>query len=362
MTDLTVDREKFRRYTLLLMVLVISIVFLFMIRGFLKALFLAAVFSAMANPLYRWVRQRLGGRNALASGITLLILLLLVILPLSGFLGIVAAQAVELTENVVPWVQEKIKDPSGLHFTLPSWIPFQDKLQPYTQQIAGKLGEAAGSIGKFLFNSVSAGTRGTATFFLNLFIMLYAMFFFLMQGGSMQGSLLAYSPLSEDDKKRLVDKGISVARATIKGTLVIGIVQGALGGLAFAVVGIKGAAFWATIMAVMSIVPAVGTALVWIPAVVYLLLTGHVAAGIGLLVWCAAVVGSVDNLLRPRLVGGDTEMPDLLILLSTLGGLSMFGAVGLIIGPVIAGIFLTVWEIYGTTFRELLPDKAATSE
>lgn len=362
MTDMTVDREKFRRYTLLLMVVVISIVFLFMIRGYLKALFLAVVFSAMASPLYRWLRNKLKGRRALAAASTLLVLLLLVILPLSGFLGIVAAQAVELTENVVPWVQAKINDPAGLDFTLPSWVPFQEKLQPYTHQIAGKLGEAAGSIGRFLFNSVSAGTRGTATFFLNLFIMLYAMFFFLMQGESMRGSFLAYSPLSEEDKKRLVDKGISVARATIKGTLVIGIVQGALGGIAFAVVGIKGAAFWATIMAVLSIVPAVGTALVWIPAVVYLLLTGNVAAGIGLAVWCAAVVGSVDNLLRPRLVGGDTEMPDLLILLSTLGGLSMFGAVGLIIGPVIAGIFLTVWEIYGTTFQELLPDKTEPSE
>ena len=362
MTDLTVDREKFRRYTLLLMVLVISIVFLFMIRGYLKALFLAVIFSAMASPLYRWIRDRIGGRKALASVLTLLALLLLVILPLSGFLGIVAAQAVEMTENVVPWVQEKIKDPESLHFTLPSWLPFQDRLAPYTKQIASKLGEAAGSIGRFLFNSISAGTRGTATFFLNLFIMLYAMFFFLIQGDSMRGSFLAYSPLSDEDKQRLLDKGISVARATIKGTLVIGIVQGGLGGIAFAVVGIKGAAFWATVMAVMSIIPAVGTALVWIPAVIYLLLTGQVAAGVGLAIWCAAVVGSVDNVLRPRLVGGDTEMPDLLILLSTLGGLSMFGAVGLIIGPVIAGIFVTVWEIYGTTFQELLPDRAAPSE
>ena len=298
MADLTIDREKFRRYTLLLMVVVISLVFLFMIRGYLKALFLAVVISAMASPLYRWIRDKIGGRQALASVLTLLALLLLVILPLSGFLGVVAAQAVELTENVVPWVQEKVKDPSSLHFTLPSWVPFQDKLAPYTQQIAAKLGEAAGSIGRFLFNSISAGTRGTATFFLNLFIMLYAMFFFLMQGESMGEGLLAYSPLSEADKKRLVDKGISVARATIKGTLVIGIVQGALGGIGLAVAGIKGAAFWATVMAVLSIIPAVGTALVWIPAVIYLLMTGQVVAGIGVGVWSAAVVGSVDNVLR----------------------------------------------------------------
>ncbi len=357
MTDLTVDREKFRRLTLLTLVVVISLVFLVMIRNYLKALFLAAVFSAMAAPLYRWIRDRVGGRSALASALTIALLVLLVLLPLSGFVGIVAAQAVDLSNTVIPWVQERIEDPASLQLHLPDWIPFRDKIEPYTQQIASKLGEAAGMIGRFLFNSVSAGTRGTVVFFLNLFIMLYAMFFFLMRGESMGRGLMAYSPLSDQDKDRLVHKGFSVARATVKGTLVIGIVQGALGGLAFAVVGIKGAAFWATVMAVLSIIPALGTALVWVPAVAYLLITGQLAAGIGLAIWCAAIVGSADNLLRPRLVGSDTEMPDLLILLSTLGGLSMFGAVGLIIGPVIAGLFMTVWQLYGTAFKDVLPGR-----
>jgi predicted PurR-regulated permease PerM len=353
MSDPTANREKFQRIFILVMVAVISIVFVYMIRGYLKALFLAVVFSGMSYPLYRWIRDKVGGRQALASILTLLVLVLLVLLPLSGFLGIVAAQAVELTEEVIPWVQE---------LSLPAWVPFQDKLMPYTKQIASKLGEAAGMIGSFLFNSISAGTRGTATFFLNLFIMLYAMFFFLMRGESMRGGFLDYSPLTDEDKALLLNKGMSVARATIKGTLLIGVVQGALGGLGFLFFGIRGAAFWGTIMAVLSIIPALGTALVWIPAVIYLLMTGHHAAGIGLLLWSATVVGSVDNLLRPRLVGGDTEMPDLLILLSTLGGLAMFGAVGLIIGPVIAGLFLTAWQIYGTTFEDVLPERHPVTE
>lgn len=362
MTDLMADREKFRRVILLLMVVAISIVFVYMIRNYLKALFLAGVFSAMAYPLYRWIRDRVRGREAVASILTLLALIILVLLPLSGFFGIVAAQAVELTDEVVPWVQEKIKNPEEIHFSLPSWVPFQDKIQPYTKQIASKLGEVAGKVGGFLFNSISAGTRGTAAFLLNLFIMLYAMFFFLIRGDTISSSFLDYSPLSDEDKNLLINKGMSVARATIKGTLVIGIVQGALGGIGFVIFGIKGAAFWGTVMAVLSIIPAVGTALVWIPAVIYLMLTGSIGAGIGLLIWSAAVVGSVDNLLRPRLVGGDTEMPDLLILLSTLGGLSMFGAVGLIIGPVIAGLFLTLWQIYGSTFQDVLPQRATASE
>ncbi len=154
----------------------------------------------------------------------------------------------------------------------------------------------------------------------------------------------------------MVDKFVSVTRATVKGTLVIGIVQGGLAGLAFAVVGIKGAAFWGTVMAVLSIIPGVGTALIWIPAVIYLLAIGRVGAGIGLTIWCAAIVGTADNVLRPWLIGKDTKMSDLLILLGTLGGLVLFGAVGIIIGPIVAALFVTVWDIYGTAFKDILPE------
>jgi predicted PurR-regulated permease PerM len=165
---------------------------------------------------------------------------------------------------------------------------------------------------------------------------------------------MVYVPLPEGDKELLLDKFVSVARATIKGTFVVGLVQGGLAGLAFAVVGIKGSAFWGTIMVVLSIIPGIGTALIWGPAVIYLFAVGKTASAVGLLVWCALVVGTVDNFLRPKLVGGDTKMPDLLILLSTFGGLSLFGAVGLVLGPIIAALFIAVWRIYGEEFAELL--------
>lgn len=154
----------------------------------------------------------------------------------------------------------------------------------------------------------------------------------------------------------MIDRFVSVSRATIKGTLVIGILQGALAGAAFWMAGINGATFWGTVMAVLSIVPGVGSALIWIPVVIYLLAAGHVFAGIALAAWCGLVVGTVDNLLRPRMVGRDTKMPDLMILLSTLGGIVLFGAVGIIIGPIVAALFVTVWEIYGTAFQDLLPE------
>ena len=132
-------------------------------------------------------------------------------------------------------------------------------------------------------------------------------------------------------------------------------IQGALAGIGFSVAGLDGAAFWGTIMAVLSVVPGIGAALVWVPAVIYLFIVGKTLTAVLLLAWCAAVVGTVDNVLRPRLVGKDAKMPDLLILIGTLGGLFLFGPIGFIIGPLVCGLFLTVWDIYGATFKDILP-------
>ena len=147
----------------------------------------------------------------------------------------------------------------------------------------------------------------------------------------------------------------SITRATVKGTLVIGVIQGALAGVAFWAAGIEGAALWGTIMTILSIIPGIGAALVWVPAVIILFITGQSLTAILLAVWCAAVVGTVDNFLRPVLVGRDAKMPDLLILIGTLGGLFLFGLIGFIVGPIVCGLFLTVWDIYGTTFKAVLP-------
>ena len=162
-------------------------------------------------------------------------------------------------------------------------------------------------------------------------------------------------PLSNEDEALMLQRFASITRATVKGTLVIGIIQGALAGFAFWVAGIDGAVFWGTIMAILSIIPGIGAALIWVPAVIYLIATGQILAGLLLFAWCASVVGTIDNILRPILVGKDAKMPDLLILVGTLGGLFLFGPIGFIVGPIVCGLFLTVWEIYGATFKNILP-------
>lgn len=348
-------QEKFSKGFLLLLTLGVSLLFFRMIRPFFMAVLLAGIFSGMAYPLYRRFERWFKGRKVPASIVTILVVLGLIVIPLTGFLGVVASQAIHVSQSVTPWVEQQVSQTDQLDEML-SKLPFYDTWEPYRDVVATKIGEFAGNVGTFLVNSVASATKGTASFMLRLFIMLYAMFFFLIGGREILEKILYYMPLGPKEENRMVERFISVTRATIKGTLVIGAIQGTLAGLAFFVAGIGGSAFWGTIMAVLSIIPGVGTALVWIPAVIYLIAIGKLTTGILLALWCGLVVGTVDNVLRPRLVGRDTKMSDLMILLGTLGGILVFGAVGFIVGPIIAALFVTIWEMYGEAFKEYLPE------
>lgn len=234
-------------------------------------------------------------------------------------------------------------------------LPFYEQVKPYRKTIYTKAGELVGAASQFFVNGLQAATMGTMNFIFMVAILLYTMFFFLIDGDKLLEKILFYMPLEDKDERRLLDRFTSVARATIKGTAIIGIVQGGASGIAFALVGIHSSVFWGAVMTVLSIIPGIGTALIWIPAALWLGAQGAWFKAIVLVVFCGAVVGSVDNLLRPRLVGKDTEMHDLLILFSTLGGIAMFGIIGIIIGPIIAALFVTIWDIYGVVFKDVLP-------
>lgn len=355
MTTHVTDRSRFRSAFVLILVFVVSAVFFQMIRSFLLALVMAAISTGLTYPLYKRLLKRFGGRQTAAAIGLLVMMLVVVVTPLIFFLGIAGSQATAISQSVSPWISEHLSEPTELGKLLER-LPFIDRIEAYKEPIMEKLGEMTSVVSSFLVNSISDATRGTVGFFFDLFIMLYAMFFFLIYGRDLLDQVMRYVPLRQRDKTLLLDKFVSVSKATLKGTIIVGIVQGGLAGLAFAVVGIEGAAFWGTIMVVLSIIPGVGTALVWVPAVIYLFAVGRIVPAIGLLLWCAIVVGTVDNFLRPILVGKDTEMPDILIMLSTLGGLFMFGAVGFVIGPIIAALFVAVWRIFGETFGDVLSE------
>ena len=347
-------KEYFRKKFMLGMMFLFLVAFLALISGFFQSLLLAAVFSGVLYPLYLWFQKLTGEWSALSSILTLLVSLLVIIIPLILLLGLVAEQAIGITMMAKPWLAEQLSASNMNNHALSDWLPFADRLAPYSEQISAKMAEIAGKAGGFVALGLAKMSEGAAMFFLQLLVMLYAMFSFLICGPTLMDKIMAYMPLRNIDKKKMIEVGLSVSRATIKGTLIISIIQGILGGLGFMVAGIGSSIFWGAVMAVLSVLPGIGAALVWVPAVIYLLMSGKTIAGICLLIYCACVVGTVDNFLRPMLVGRDAQMPDLLILLSTLGGLALFGASGLVLGPILAALFITVLSIYSQVFADWL--------
>jgi predicted PurR-regulated permease PerM len=353
----TISGANLRTAFVLLLVAAVSALFLAVAWPFLEPLLLGALLAGLFHPLYRWITRLVGGRQSLGAVLTLLVLFILVLGPVTAFLGIVVQQALSISDQAIPWLRQHLGAAStfNLHDWLVQRFPALADYVPSQEELLQHVGTAAKSAGAFLVTVLSRMTATTAAFILNLFVMLYAMFFFFKDGKKILERIFYYLPLSDEDETRMLARFTSITRATIKGTVVIGIIQGTLAGIAFWMAGIQGAAFWGTIMTILSIVPGIGAALVWVPAVIILFINGQYVAAMLLLAWCAAVVGTIDNFLRPALVGRDAKMPDLLILVGTLGGLFLFGPIGFIVGPIVCGLFLTVWDIYGATFKEVLP-------
>lgn len=338
---------------LLIFVLLISAIFVSMVYNFLMVILIAAIFSGLAMPLYRRFEALFRGRKSLSSAMTILTIALILIFPLLALLGIVAAQAIKVSRSVGPWIEERLEEPTAFH-DIVSALPYSETISEYSDEILQRVGELVGKMSTFLFENLSSFTLSTVHTLFMMFVFFYTMFFFLKDGRDLLRKILYYLPLSERDQSRMLEKFTSVTGATIRGTFVIGIIQGSLAGAALMVAGIDSAVFWGAVMTVLSIIPVIGSGLVWGPAVIYLYATGEYVAATGLLLFCGLLVSSIDNILRPTLVGRDTKMHELLIFFGTFGGISLFGIAGFIVGPVIAALFITVWEIYGETFQEYL--------
>jgi predicted PurR-regulated permease PerM len=336
-----------RWLALIVLTTLISVLFLKVALPFLTALIMAAIAAALADPLYQYLVVKTRGRTSISAVGTLLIMLAAVIVPLIGVGYLAASQASGLAVNALE-IYEQISQ-NGEEFALPDWVPFKEEIINAWPQIFAKLQELIGTIASVMATALAAMTKGTANFFLNMFIFFYAMFFFLQLERPIISQVLAYTALPPDLQITLDERIISVSRATVKGTLLIGIIQGVMGGLGFWITGIDGVAFWAVVMAIASVIPGIGATFVVFGGAIYLGMEGETAKAIGLALWAALAVGTIDNVLRPVLVGRDARMHDIFILIGTLGGLVSFGAVGLVLGPVLAGLFLTIWK----TMREL---------
>lgn len=188
--------------------------------------------------------------------------------------------------------------------------------------------------------------QGTAQLFVSLGVMLYLLFFLFRDGPALAAMVRKASPLSDGHTDHILEKFTSVIKATVKGNVIIAVIQGTIGGVTFWLIGIDAALLWGLIMAVLSLLPAIGAALIWVPVAGYLLLSGEYLEGAVLLAAGVLVISTIDNLLRPPLVGRGSHLPDYVILISTLGGISMIGMNGFVLGPLIAAMFVAVWSLF----------------
>ncbi|WP_013500427.1 MULTISPECIES: AI-2E family transporter [Rhodopseudomonas] len=312
------------------------------------------VIAILFAPLNRWLNQAFGFRRNLAALTSVTIIVLMVLLPLSLLGAALAREAAGMYTKIESGNLDLLNTLRELLAARPDWIG--DLLGRFGVGNLADLQQRLSAVllrgSQYLAGQALGIGQSTFDFTVNLFVMVYLLFFLLRDGDLVAGRIRRATPLGVDHQTRLLDKFTVVIRATVKGNMLIALIQGSLGGLAFYVLGISGALMWAVVMAFLSLLPAVGAGLVWLPMALYLIFTGSIWHGIGLIVWGALVIGMVDNVLRPILVGKDTRMPDYVVLISTLGGLEVFGLNGFVVGPVIAAMFIAAWDIYSTSREE----------
>lgn len=346
-------RQKLENRAFLFLLLGVTALFGVLLKPFWGAIFWAAAVTVIFFPLQRRLLARIGGRRrTLAALITLLCCVLVVVLPVL----LIAMQVVQETISLYQSIQEGDISPDSYLDQIRTAFPVipetLESLGIDTESIRQRLSDFAVTASRFLAQEALTVGQSTVSFILNLALMLYLTFFLLRDGDQLITLMVKALPLGDEREYRMFTKFAEVTRATVKGNLLVAIVQGALGGIIFWILGLPAAILWGVLMAVLSLIPAVGAALVWIPAAIYLFAIGSWIAGTVLVLFGILVIGLADNILRPILVGRDTKLPDYLVLFSTLGGIALMGINGFVIGPLIAALFLTFWDIFMTEFND----------
>ncbi|HCY62432.1 MAG TPA: AI-2E family transporter [Oxalobacteraceae bacterium] len=332
----------------LLLLVAVSVAFAWIMRPFYGAIFWGAAFAILFAPLFRKLLVRFQGRRNLAAGITLLLCVLIVILPLTVVVSSLINEGTHLVERLSAAPPDFGAYYQRILQLLPAPLERLLERQGWSDmaQLQSRLSTMLAQVSQLLVARVFNIGQGTFDFLISFTVMLYLLFFLLRDGASVADSIRRALPISTEHQKLLISKFTTVLRATVKGNIVVAVVQGTLGGMIFWILGLQGALLWGTVMAFLSLLPAIGAALVWAPVAIFLLATGSIWQGVTLIVFGAVVIGLVDNLLRPILVGKDTQMPDYLVLISTLGGMALFGLTGFVLGPVVAALFIAAWDLF----------------
>ena len=339
------DTHTAQRVFFAVLLVAVSAAFVWLVRGFVQPIFWAIALGIVFYPMHARLGELLKGRLKLAAGLSVIIILLIVVLPLAALATAVAGEAAGLYDRIrtndinvsgaIDWVEQQ----------MPIVVQTVESLNVDLERIQSQLSSSAITVSQFVATRAVAIGQDTIRVAVYFFLMLYLLYFFLRDGDRILEGMVRALPFGDERERHLLERFSAVSRATIKGTLVVGIVQGAIGGIMFWAFGIDAPVLWGVVMALFSIIPAIGPAFIWLPAAIIQIATGQPIQGIVMILIGTLVIGLADNVLRPILVGRDTQMPDYLILLSTLGGLTAFGISGVVIGPIIAAFFLSVWEM-----------------
>ena len=326
----------------------VSVALAWILLPFYGTLLWGAIIALLFAPVNQWLLPRLGFRRTLAALLTLIFVLVIAIIPFSLLSAALAREAMQVYQQLKDGVWEPTFYLERLFEQLPVWVlnlldqfGFEefDDLQ---SELTDLLARASKTIAT---HALSIG-QNTFEFVLQLFVSMYIAFFLIRDGESLMRDIREALPLAPIHKQALISKFATVIRATVKGNLLVATIQGALGGIAFWALGVRAALLWAVLMVFLSLLPAIGAALVWLPVAVFFIMSDEPWKGFALFGWGIFVIGLIDNLLRPILVGKDTRMPDYVVMISTLGGMATMGINGFVIGPVIAAMFMAVWHIY----------------
>lgn len=339
-------RKMLEQRSFLVLLGIVTLLFALLLRPFWSAIFWATSIAILFAPLQRYLLARLGDRHNLSALLTLLICSVIVVLPVLALFSAFIQEG----SNLYSMIQSQEIRPGQFIDRVISAIPFVPSLMERTgvdtDNIRAYLSSSAISMSELLAQHALNIGRNTLNFTVKLALMLYLAFFLLRDGERLVGLMKTAAPLSETRKALLFSKFVEVTRATIKGNLLVAIVQGALGGIIFWILDIPSPVLWTVVMAFLSLIPAVGAALVWVPASIYLYASGDWLSASILVAYGALIIGLADNVLRPILVGRDTKLPDYIVLFSTMGGIALIGINGFVIGPLVAAVFLAFWNIY----------------
>lgn len=337
--------------TFLFLVIAVSLAFAWILWPFFGAVLWGTILAILFAPLYRRLLKIMRQRRTLAALAIVTIVLLIVILPLLLIGALLLQEALGVYEKFQGGELSLSRYFQQVFGALPGWI--SDLLESFGLTSLGSMQErlSMSLMEGSQFVAAKAFDIGQNTFDLvvNLCIVLYLLFFLARDGDDLVRRIRTAVPLHPDQQRELFNRFTTVIRATVKGNVVVAIAQGALGGLAFWLLGVHAPILWAVVMAFLSLLPAIGSALVWFPVAVYFLVTSAIWQGVALMIFGVLVIGLVDNVLRPILVGKDTKMPDYVVLIATLGGMALFGLNGFVIGPVIAAMFMAVWDIFAAS-------------